>query len=162
MCKMKYRAKTGIKLKISCFDTIINYRMFQKLMLLGNGELNHLTTILTTTILQIIWIKGKNHIITLAWWIKYNVVIISLRFLLILLSKKIFSYLSKNNHIPFLIYKESWVRLESNVSPLLPLFFFLFFGNWNHSNISISSILNRPQLMRIRLCISNVHKCVKI
>ena len=39
--------KTGIELRISCFDTMLNYRLSQKLKLLGNGEFNHLTIILT-------------------------------------------------------------------------------------------------------------------
>ena len=30
---------------ITCFDTVINYHQFQKLKLLGNGELNHITII---------------------------------------------------------------------------------------------------------------------
>ena len=33
--------ESEIKLKSSCFDTVIIYRLFQKLKLLGNGELNH-------------------------------------------------------------------------------------------------------------------------
>ena len=39
--------KTGIKFRISCSDTILNYRLSQKLKLLGNNEFNHLTIILT-------------------------------------------------------------------------------------------------------------------
>ena len=39
--------KTGIELKISCPDTMLNYRLFQKLKLSRNGEFNHLTIILT-------------------------------------------------------------------------------------------------------------------
>ena len=39
--------KTGIELKISCSDTMLNYRLSQKLKLLGNCEFNHLTIILT-------------------------------------------------------------------------------------------------------------------
>lgn len=30
---------------ITCFDTMINFHQFQKLKLLGNGELNHITII---------------------------------------------------------------------------------------------------------------------
>ena len=36
----------GIELMTACFDTMINYRLSQKL--LGNGEFNHLTIILNT------------------------------------------------------------------------------------------------------------------
>ena len=39
--------KTGIKLKISYSDTILNYQLSQKLKLLGNDEFNHLIIILT-------------------------------------------------------------------------------------------------------------------
>ena len=39
--------KTGIKLRISCSDTMLNYRLSQKLKLLGNDEFNHLTISLT-------------------------------------------------------------------------------------------------------------------
>ena len=41
------RAKIGIELKISCSDTMLNYRLSQKFKLLGNDEFNHLTIILT-------------------------------------------------------------------------------------------------------------------
>ena len=37
------RVKPRIELRISCSDTILNYRFSQKLKLLGNGEFNHLT-----------------------------------------------------------------------------------------------------------------------
>ena len=43
---MGRRVKTGIKLRISCSDTMLNYRLSQKLKLLGYGEFNHLTIIL--------------------------------------------------------------------------------------------------------------------
>ena len=43
---MGRRVKTGIKLRISCSDTMFNYRLSQKLKLLGYGEFNHLTIIL--------------------------------------------------------------------------------------------------------------------
>ena len=43
------RVKLGIELGISCSDTMLNYRMSQKLKLLGNGEFNYLTTSLTYT-----------------------------------------------------------------------------------------------------------------
>ena len=39
--------KIEIKLRIFYSDTMINYRLSQKLTLLGNGEFNHLTIILT-------------------------------------------------------------------------------------------------------------------
>ena len=39
--------KTGIELRISYSNTMLNYRLSQKLKLLGNGEFNHLTIILT-------------------------------------------------------------------------------------------------------------------
>ena len=39
--------KTGIKLRISYSDTILNYQLSQKLKLLGNDEFNHLIIILT-------------------------------------------------------------------------------------------------------------------
>ena len=38
---------TGIEVRISCSDTMINYRFSQKLKLLGNDEFNNLTIILT-------------------------------------------------------------------------------------------------------------------
>ena len=41
------RVKTGIKLRIFCSDTILNYRLSHKFKLLGNGEFNHLTISLT-------------------------------------------------------------------------------------------------------------------
>ena len=41
------REKPGIELRISCSDTMLNYRLFQKLKLLRNGEFNHLTISLT-------------------------------------------------------------------------------------------------------------------
>ena len=41
------RVKPGIELRISCSDTMLNYRLSQKLKLLGNGEFNHLTISLT-------------------------------------------------------------------------------------------------------------------
>ena len=37
----------GFELRISCSDTMINYRFSQKFKLLVNGEFNHLTIILT-------------------------------------------------------------------------------------------------------------------
>ena len=42
---------TGIELKISCSDTMLNYRLSRKLKLLRNGELNHLTISLTQAIM---------------------------------------------------------------------------------------------------------------
>ena len=45
--KMGGGVKPGIKLKISCSDTILNYRLSQKLKLLGNDEFNHLIISLT-------------------------------------------------------------------------------------------------------------------
>ena len=41
------RVKPGIELKISCSNTMLNYRLSQKLKLLGNSEFNHLTISLT-------------------------------------------------------------------------------------------------------------------
>jgi len=38
--------KTDIKLGISYFDTMLNYKFFQKLKFLENCEFNHLTLIL--------------------------------------------------------------------------------------------------------------------
>ena len=40
---MEGRVKPGIELKISYSDTMLNYRLSQKLKLLGNCEFNHLT-----------------------------------------------------------------------------------------------------------------------
>ena len=37
------RVKTEIELRISCFDTMLNYWLSQKFKFLGNGEFNHLT-----------------------------------------------------------------------------------------------------------------------
>ena len=39
--------ETGIELMTSYFDTMLNYRLSQKLKLLGNGEFNHLIISLT-------------------------------------------------------------------------------------------------------------------
>ena len=36
--------ETGIELRTSCFDTMLNYRLSQKLKLLEYGKFNHLTT----------------------------------------------------------------------------------------------------------------------
>ena len=47
---MEGKGKIEIKLKIFYSDTMINYRLSQKLTLLGNGEFNHLTIILTIII----------------------------------------------------------------------------------------------------------------
>ena len=47
---MEGKGKIEIKLRIFYFDTMINYRLSQKLTLLGNGEFNHLTIILTIII----------------------------------------------------------------------------------------------------------------
>ncbi len=45
---MRGRVKSGFELEITCFnDTMRNYRLSQKLKLLGNGEFNHLIDILT-------------------------------------------------------------------------------------------------------------------
>ena len=38
-----------IELKISCFDTMLNYRLSQKVKLLGYGKFNHLTNISNNT-----------------------------------------------------------------------------------------------------------------
>ena len=45
--KMGSRVKLEIELRISCSDTMLDYRLSQKLKLLGNGEFNHLTISLT-------------------------------------------------------------------------------------------------------------------
>ena len=47
--KMGGRIKLGIERRISCSDTMLNYRLSQKLKLklLENGEFNHLTISLT-------------------------------------------------------------------------------------------------------------------
>ena len=42
------RVEARFKLKTTCSDTMIYYRLSQRLKLLGNGEFNHLTIILTT------------------------------------------------------------------------------------------------------------------
>jgi hypothetical protein len=41
--------ESEFKLEITCSDTMINYQFSQKLKLLGNDEVNHLTIILTHT-----------------------------------------------------------------------------------------------------------------
>ena len=41
------RVKPAIELKISYYDTMLNYRLSQKLKLLGNDEFSHLTINLT-------------------------------------------------------------------------------------------------------------------
>ena len=47
--------KTGIELKISYSDTMLNYQLSQKVKLSTNGEFNHLIIILTgSTIGQLI------------------------------------------------------------------------------------------------------------
>ena len=46
---MEHKVETGFKLRTSYSDNIINYRLSQKLKLLGNSEFNHLTIILTPT-----------------------------------------------------------------------------------------------------------------
>ena len=42
--------KTRIELRILCSDTMLNYRLSQKLKLSRNDEFNHLTIILTSTL----------------------------------------------------------------------------------------------------------------
>ena len=49
---MKGRVKSGIELRISCSNIMLNYRLSQKLKLLGNDEFNHLTISLTRCIIQ--------------------------------------------------------------------------------------------------------------
>ena len=44
---MEGRVKPGIELKISCSNTVLNYRLSQKFKLLGNDEFNHLIISLT-------------------------------------------------------------------------------------------------------------------
>ena len=44
------RVKSGTELNISCFDIMINYRLFQKFKLLENCEFNHLSMSLTAMI----------------------------------------------------------------------------------------------------------------
>ena len=41
------RVESSFELGITCSDTMKNYRLSQKLKLLGYGEFNHLTNILT-------------------------------------------------------------------------------------------------------------------
>jgi hypothetical protein len=43
--------ESGFEFGITCYDTMINYQLSQKLELLKNGEFNHLTNIITSTIL---------------------------------------------------------------------------------------------------------------
>ena len=52
--KMEGRVKLEIELRISCSDTMLNYRLSQKLKLLGNCEFNHLTISLTSLFKQIV------------------------------------------------------------------------------------------------------------
>ena len=47
--KMGGRVETRIKFRISYSDIMIKYRFPQKVKLLGYGEFNHLTIILTVT-----------------------------------------------------------------------------------------------------------------
>jgi hypothetical protein len=44
---MEGRVESGFELGITCSDTMRNYRLSQKLKLLGYGEFNHLTNILS-------------------------------------------------------------------------------------------------------------------
>ena len=44
---MASRAEIGFKLKITYFDTMLNYHLSQKLKLIGKGEFNYLSIILT-------------------------------------------------------------------------------------------------------------------
>ena len=41
------RIESKFELEITCSDTMRNYQLFQKFKLLGYGEFNHLTNILT-------------------------------------------------------------------------------------------------------------------
>lgn len=41
------RVNTRIEFRVSCSDTMINYRLSQKLKLLRNDEFNHLNIVLT-------------------------------------------------------------------------------------------------------------------
>ena len=41
------RVESRFELGITCFDIMKNYRLFKKFKLLGYGEFNHLTNILT-------------------------------------------------------------------------------------------------------------------
>ncbi len=45
------RAETCFELRITYFGIMINYRLFQKFKLLGEGEFNHLTIILTLVLI---------------------------------------------------------------------------------------------------------------
>ena len=47
--------KLEIELGIFCSDTMLNYRLSQKLKLLGNCEFNHLTISLTLITKEIVW-----------------------------------------------------------------------------------------------------------
>ena len=51
------RVESGFELGITCSDTMRNYRLSQKLKLLGYGEFNHLTNILTepTFLIYFFW-----------------------------------------------------------------------------------------------------------
>ena len=51
---MRGRVKPGIELKISYFETMLKYRFFQKLKLLGNDEFDHFTIFLTMSIKRVI------------------------------------------------------------------------------------------------------------
>ena len=44
------KLEPGIELRISCSNIMLNYRLSQKLKLLGNDEFNHLTINLTYAI----------------------------------------------------------------------------------------------------------------
>ncbi len=48
------RVKSGFELKTTCFDTIINYHLSQKLKLFGNDEFNHLNIIQTRILFEYI------------------------------------------------------------------------------------------------------------
>ena len=47
---MRGTVEIGFKLKITYLDTIINYCLFQKFKLLGNGKFKYLAIILTNKI----------------------------------------------------------------------------------------------------------------
>ena len=49
------RVEIGFELKISCFDTMINYHLSQKFKLLGNYEFNHYSNIWELALVAAVW-----------------------------------------------------------------------------------------------------------
>ena len=48
------RVEIGFKLKFTCFDTIINYCLFQKFKLLGNGKFKYLAIIASSLMFYVL------------------------------------------------------------------------------------------------------------